>query len=508
MGKVFKDYPQGQTTLFPPSVEEMVPANHPVRIVNDVIDRLDLTILLSKYRGGGASSYHPRMLLKMIVFGYLSNIYSSRKLESCGQENIYFMWLSGMQRPDHNTLNRFRSEKLKGVIREVFIQVVEMLVDSGHVSLRRVFTDGTKIEANANRYTFVWGNAIATHRARMADQLAELWDYAESVAQEELKDQRPTSFEAIDPKKVEETIEKINNAIGKKKVKQKVRQKVSYARRNWPSKVAEYNRKEEILAGRNSYSVTDSDATFMRMKEDHMLNGQLKPGYNVQISTFQQFILHYTLHPNPTDTTTLIPHLSSFKEAYGELPAELTADAGYGSEENYLYLEGNAVDAYVKYNTFDHEHGKKRPKPKDAFKSHNLYYNPKEDAYYCPMGQKMHFIGHSTQTTKTGFRQTLSMYQAQRCTGCPLRGACHDARGERVIQANHQLNRLRGEASKRLLSERGIENRKQRPVDVEPVFGNVKHNWGFRRFSLRGKEKVEIETGLIAMAHNLKKLSR
>lgn len=126
------------------------------------------------------------------------------------------MWLSGMQQPDHNTINRFRSKRLKNVIWQVFNQVVQMLVESGHLSLKKVYTDGTKIEANANRYTFVWGKSIKTNKAKMAKQLEELWDHAEKVAAEELKDQRPTTFEPIDPEHVEATIERINAAIGKK----------------------------------------------------------------------------------------------------------------------------------------------------------------------------------------------------------------------------------------------------------------------------------------------------
>ena len=506
MGKLFKNYPQGQTMLFPPSLDEMIAENHPVRIVNSVMDQLDLAPLLARYKGGGATSYHPRMLLKLLVFGYLSNIYSSRKLEACAQENIYFMWLSGMQRPDHNTINRFRSEKLKGVIRKIFAQVVEMLVESGHVGLKRVFTDGTKIEANANRYTFVWGKSIKTNRAKMGEQLKELWNYAESVAQQELKDQRPTSFEAIDPKVVEETIEKINQAIGKKKVQPKVKQKLNYAKRNWPRKVAEYNIKEDILAGRGSFSKTDTDATFMRMKEDHMRNGQLKPGYNLQISTCDQFILHYTLHRKPTDTTTLIPHLKTFEEAYQKLPKELTADAGYGSEENYTFLKENKVESYVKYNTFDITKKRNKWNQKYPFGAHNLHYNAEKDAYYCPMGQPMHFIGYMKQKTKTGFVQQLKRYQAKRCDGCPLRGKCHKSKTNRIIQVNFRMNQLRVESKVRLESEKGIINRKQRPADVEPVFGHIKHNRGFKRYMLRGLEKVQIETGLLAIAHNLKKL--
>ncbi len=221
MAKIFKDYPQGQTMLFPPSLDEMIEPEHPVRLVSSILDKLDLAPLLSRYRGCGASSYHPRMLLKVLVYGYLTNIYSTRKMEAAVKANIHFMWLSGMQRPDHNTINRFRSQKLKGVIHQIFSEVVQMLAASGHVSLKRAYTDGTKIEANANRYTFVWGKAIKTSRERIAAQLEELWAYAESVAGEELKDQRPTTFAPVDPQQVQQTIDKINAAIGKKKSRRK-----------------------------------------------------------------------------------------------------------------------------------------------------------------------------------------------------------------------------------------------------------------------------------------------
>lgn len=214
---MFKEYAQGQTLLFPPSLEELVAKDHPVRLVNEVIDKVDLEPLYRQYGGGGAPSYHPRLLLKVFVYGYLDNVYSSRKLEACVRENVHYMWLAGMKKPDHNTINRFRSERLKGVLREVFTQVVQMLASAGHLSLKRVFTDGTKLEANANRYTFIWGKAIQTNRKKIAAQLEELWNYAESVAQEELKDQRPTTFAPLDSEQVAATIEQINQAIAKKK---------------------------------------------------------------------------------------------------------------------------------------------------------------------------------------------------------------------------------------------------------------------------------------------------
>jgi transposase len=307
--------------MLPPTFEELITASHPVRVVNQIIDQINLDSLLEQYQGGGRSSYHPRMLLKVLIYGYLNNIYSSRKLEAATRENIYFMWLCGMQQPDHNTLNRFRCDRLSGVMKDVFSQVVLLLASSGHVDLRSVYTDGTKIESKANRYTFVWGKAIKFSRSRIESQLEQLWDYTQSVAKEELMDTRPTTFEATDPQAVKDTIDRIDQALkGKKDVDKKVRQKVNYAQKHWPDAVERYNRDEKKLQNRNSYSKTDPDATFMRMKEDHMRNGQLKPGYNVQISTNSQIITNYTLHQNPGDFLTLIPHLEDFEKMYGFMP--------------------------------------------------------------------------------------------------------------------------------------------------------------------------------------------
>ena len=286
---IFKKYTQHQTVLLPPSLEELIDQHHPVRTVNRVMDQINIDPLLKKYKGGGTTSFHPRMLLKVVVYGYLSNVYSSRRIEAALKENIHFMWLSGMQQPDHNTINRFRSERLKEVIKKIFAEVVSMLVESGQVSLKEVYTDGTKIEARANRYTFVWGNAISTNKAKMEDALRQLWSYAESVAAEELKDGTPTTFAPINAEQVKQTIEKIDQALKDKPITKKEKQKLDYAKKNFADRLTRYQGQEKILAGRNSYSKTDTDATFMRMKEDHMGNGQLKPAYNVQFSTCDQY---------------------------------------------------------------------------------------------------------------------------------------------------------------------------------------------------------------------------
>lgn len=499
---VFKAYTQAQAMLLPPSLDELIAPDHPVRIVNQVLEKIDIEPLLKKYSGGGSSSFHPRMLLKVLVFAYINNNYSSRKIEAALKENIHYMWLSGMSTPDHNTINRFRSERLKEVLRQVFTQVVLLLAEEGLLNIKELYTDGTKIEANANRYTFVWGKAIKTSKERIKKQLAELWQYAQNVSAAELPDTDPSGFDKIDADKVEKTIEQINEALKDKPVSKQVKQKLNYAKNNWSSNLKKYEEQEKILGERNSYSKTDHDATFMKMKEDHMLNGQLKPAYNFQISTNNQYIVNYSLHQTTVDTTTLKEHTEIYRQQYKQTPKAITADAGYGSEQNYQYLNENHIENYVKYNYFDKDQRSKKDK-KHSFKPNTLYYNSKGDYYVCPMGQHMQSIG--THQTKTGFIQTISRYQAASCNGCPLRSVCHKSKGNRIIEVNHALNKYKEQVRENLNSEQGIYHRKKRPCDVEPVFANIKNNHHFKRFMLRTKSKTEVEAGLLALAHNLRK---
>lgn len=514
----FKAYIQNQILLLPPSLDELIPDGHPVRVVNDVISRINIQPLLDAYEIKGASSYHPLMLLKIVVYGYISNVYSSRKLETACRENINFMWLSGMVKPDHNTINRFRGERLKNVLRKVFDEVVLLLADEGLLSIEDVYIDGTKVEANANRYTFVWKKGIETHKEKMKEQLNEIWKYAQSITTDEDKMPDPPDFTTFDSEKVKVTVEKLNEVLkDKKDVSKKMKGKLANINKNYPKNIEKYEKQEEILGDRKSFSKTDLDATFMRLKDDHMGNGQLKPAYNIQISTSNQFLVNYTIHPNPHDTTTLPKHLEQHVASFGKYPKIVTADAGYGSEENYEILEKNGVEAYVKYNRFDQEQkaeknatsrGAKVVEDKTPFTPDKLFYNPSQDCFICPMGQEMNFIGHGKRTTSNGYELTVKRYQAKNCTDCPMRGVCHGAiSADRVIEINENLKRHRRKAHQLLTSEAGIERRKKRCFDVEPTFGNVKSNHGFRRFLLRGTKKVEIEWGLLAIAQNIRKKS-
>lgn len=501
---IFKPYEQNQIYLLPPTIEEMIEKHHPVRVVNSVIDRINIEPLIKLYKGGGTSSYNPKMLLKVMVYSYLKNIYSSRKMEELTQENIHMMWLSGMNKPDHHTLNRFRSERLKEVLEEIFSQIVILLAEADQLSIKEVFVDGTKIEANANKYTFVWGKSIKKSKTRIKEQLKELWEYTQKIAESEELEEEEIEFEDIEPEKVKETIEKINRLLKKKEVSKKIKQKLSYAKKNWAKNLEKYAEQEVLLGKRNSYSKTDKDATFMRMKEDHMKNGQLKAGYNVQISSNNQYVVNYSIHQKPTDTTTLPSHMAMHKAKYGINPEVVVADAGYGSEENYTYLENNGIESYIKYNNFDNEQKKRSQKTK-PFTTEKLYYNQSQDCYYCPMGQKMVRIAQRKKMSENNYERQLVQYQAQNCDRCPIRGICHNQKGNRIIEVSHAGNYLRNKAKEKLESQEGIYYRKKRCADVEPIFANIKQNKNFKRFLLRGIEKVTVEIGLVAMAHNLSK---
>ena len=502
---VFKANHQNQGMLLPPDLNDLIAANHPVRVVNDVLDKVDITSLLQQYKPGGTSSYHPRMLLKVVVYAYINNVYSSRKIEEAVSQNINYMWLSGMSKPDHNTINRFRGKRLQATLKPIFNQVVLLLCEEGLLNIKDLYTDGTKIEANANRYTFVWGKAIKTSRERIKQQLSDLWQYAQSVAASEMDDTDPSGFDKIDAQKVNQTVEAINIVLKDKAVSKEVRQKLNYAKKNWPAALDKYERQEKIIGRqRSSYSKTDTDATFMRMKEDHMRNGQLKPAYNVQISTNNQYIASYSVHQHTTDTNTLASHITRHIKDYKVKPSSVTADAGYGSEQNYQWLEDKQITAYVKHNQFDRKQHKKTQQKK-PYATDKLVYDEQKDNYLCPSGKAMKNIGLYERTNRNGFEQLITRYQTKKCDGCPLQKDCNPGNHKRTIEINHNLNRLKQQAEKRLKTKRGIAKRKQRCYDTEPVFANIKHNHHFKRFMLRGIEKVDIETGLLAIAHNLRK---
>lgn len=494
---------QNQIMIFPPSLDELIPSNHVVRIVSAVIDRLDISGILSTYRGGGNSCFDPRMMLKVLIYAYLNNVYSSRKIERMLAENICFMWLSGMCRPDYRTINYFRGKRLKTGIDGVFTQVVELLHQEGLVTLNVQYIDGSKVESSANKYTFVWRKSVEKYDSKLKQKTDALLKQIEE--RHAIECEEDTSAGELTVEGFSERLERLSERIDESELSKQEARTVKKIKEESIPKMAEYREHLEIMGGRNSYSKTDHDATFMRMKEDHMMNGQLKPGYNVQISTENQFITHYGIYQRPTDTLTYITYQKAFRDRYGRFSESNVADSGYGSEENYKFMTDNGIAPYVKFNMFHVEQKKKyRDNP---FLPQNLYYNREENYYVCPMGQHMDFIREEKRYTESGFEQTVSIYRARRCHGCPLRAKCHKAKGNRTIEVNHRLNAYKDMVRNLLTSEEGLMHRSRRPIEPEAVFGQLKANGMFKRFRLKGLSGTNVEFGLKAIAHNLMKLS-
>jgi transposase len=511
---VFKEYNQDQGWLFPPNLNDMVPFNHIVRMVNHIIDQMDLSFLKKMYKGGGSSSYHPKMLLKLLVFAYTQRIYSSRQIAKAARENIYFMWLTGSNRPDFRTINRFRSSHLKPVIDELFYSVVAVLQEMELINLDTYFLDGTKIEANANKYTWVWKKSTDRYKASLMKKVRALLIEIEEHAGKENEQYGDKDLEEmgedakIDSDVIEKAIREINERLSEKAEEQEknkeLEKTVKTLEEDYLPRMKKYEEQEEILGKRNSYSKTDHDATFMRMKDDHMKNGQLKPGYNVQIGTENQFIVGFSIHQNANDINCLKNHVESLEKNLGKLPKKIIADAGYGSEENYVFLDGKKIDAFVKYNYFHREQKKK-------FKEHPFYkenfpYDRKTDTYICPKGKRLAYAETRTRKTANGYESVEHFYEAENCKGCLMRSQCHQSQYNRRIVVRPLLEYYKTEMRMKLKSVEGRKLRSRRPIEVESVFGHIKWNRGFTRFLLRGIDKVKIEWGLLSIAHNMLKI--
>lgn len=501
---IFKSYKENDFLLLPPSLGDLVPQTHPARIVSRVIDHLDISSIESKYKGGGTSCYNPRMLIKVLVYSYMCNTFSGRKIERQLKENIIYMWLSGYSTPDFRTLNLFRSQRLNGDFESIFAQVVELIHREGLVTLDVQYIDGTKIESVANKYTFVWKGAVDTYDESLKTKVDAVLRQAEKViSSDEDQISTTTGMNADEfQRRVDNIVEKIE------KVPSEMQKEIKKINKESLPKMKEYERHKEILQERGSYSKTDQDATFMRMKEDYMGNGQLKPGYNVQISTENQYITNYGIYQKPGDTTTLIDYLESFNRKYHRQSNEIVADSGYGSEQNYDYMLDNKIIPYVKYNYFHMDIRKERKRPSDAYKLTLPYYNNDEDYFVCSMGQHMTYIGNRSRKSETGHVGEYRKYMAQDCSKCPIKGVCTKAKGNRIYEVNLNLMKQKKLVRELLTSERGLEHRSKRPIEPEAVFGQIKYNSGFKRFRLKSIPKVSVEFGLIALAHNLRKYAR
>lgn len=516
----FKDYDQNQVLEVPVRVDSLIPEGHLVRMVNSMVDNICLSNLCSYYSGGGRSAYHPRMMIKVWIYGYCEGIYTSRKLSKALRENLNFIWLSGNQKPCFKSLSEFRGSRMQKMIDIVFKEVMLLLVEKGYVSIEDLYVDGSKWEANANRHKHVWRKNIEKYKdavlCRIQDILGRVNDL--QIAEDkrygngdlpELGEGQSVAI-VMNSEDVQKHLSSMESLIseqsqiaeGQKKAKELARLNKKLEEES--KKLKKYEHHEEVLGDRNSYAKTDVDATMLRMKND-----QLLPGYNVQQTTSNQYIVNFTIEQNAADSITFIPHMEKMEERSQGIEREektiLTADAGYGSEENYAYLEKQSIDAYVKYPMWYQELTGELAKKK--FRRENWPFDKESNTYTCPNGRTLHFIGTETKLRVKGYERTIWKYQCESCEECPFALDCKQSEAKaRTVHHSPELERYKAQTRELLASEKGQQVRSKRSIEVESTFGDIKFNMQHRRFTLRGIEKVYVEFGFLAIGHNLRKI--
>lgn len=481
------------------NLERQIPQDAPVRLLAEIPDQMNYGKLeRATAKEGKNGSIPARVKFGILVFGAMNDTYSSRKLEISCRYDVRYMWLlEGHAAPDHSTLSRFRSGPLMEAIDDLFRQLMAYLAERGELDYGHLFVDGTKLEAYANRYTFVWRKSVEKRLAKLREKAAVL--LGQSLEQVSLE--AVCRAHAAQKRLCRELGIPFVSGKGKRK---SLEQKRCEQLQEIVSKWEEYERHLEIMGpGRNSYSKTDHDATFMRMKDDHMRNAQLKPGYNVQVGVSSAYIVGIQAFPNRSDSGTFIPFLENLGQIHGRKFSSVTTDAGYESLENYRYLEENGQTCFIKPSNY--ESSKKKNK-NWLGRREDMHYAPQQDAYICHGGMILWPVGERRRKSETGFVSNSTIYGCEDCTGCTLRSKCSKAKENKRLEVNRDFVHLRENSLGNITSETGITLRINRSIMSEGAFGIIKEDRAFRRFLLRGKRKILVELILLAFAFDIRKL--
>ena len=383
---LYKNYSQiseNYQLKLPIDLDVLIPEDDSVRLLSLMMEELDYKKLYEAYSQNGRNpAVPPKILFKILIYAYMNDIWSSRKIELACKRDVNFMWLlEGFKAPDHNTIARFRTGRLEPILDDLF---------------------------------------------------------------------------------------------------------------------------NSIFNGRNSFSKTDIDATFMHMKDDHMKNAQLKPGYNIQIGVEGEYIVGVDISSERSDQLTFIPFLDKLGESLPAKYENIIADAGYESEENYVYLEENNQKSFIKPQNYENTKSKKFKN--NIGKRENMIYNKIADTYTCANNKELKFIATTTRKSKSGYISKAKIYECENCNNCPIKLKCTKAKGNKRIQVSPVFITKRKQSQDNITSEFGILARMNRSIQVEGAFGVIKENHNFRRFLTRGKKNVKVEFLLLALAYNLNKL--
>ena len=477
--------------------ERVITADDSVRLLDQIVEEMNISPLMRAYSDTGRKPKNtPRTMLKVMLYAAMECTYSSRRIHSACERDINFIWLlNGEPTPSYHDIARFRRLRLSECMEELFYQFVEKLGGYGEIKFEHLFVDGTKMEANANKYSFVWKKSTNKYEARLDKKL-------------ETRLPELCVKYAVTAEGIEELLSALEEKVdfpfvyGRGRRKSELQKDIEQLR-DLLARKQKYRLYGETFRGRNSFSKTDPDATFMHMKEDHMRNAQLKPGYNVQFGVEGEYITGVSVSSDRSDQLTLIPLLEEMKN-HGIKYRDVTADAGYESEENYSYFEDSETECYIKPQNYERSKTKKY-KSNLALRE-NMAYDEAKDEYTCQAGQKLRAKYVGKRKNKNGYESEVTYYECDDCSSCPHKKSCTRAKGNRQIHVSKRFIKQRAASLKRITSERGILLRMNRSIQSEGAFGVVKQNYGFRQFLLRGHKKITTEILLLAMAYNVNKL--
>ncbi|CQR24866.1 transposase [Streptococcus varani] len=501
---MYKEYNTNQLSL-ELNLAYDIPMNHEVRLISLFVDSIPNHVLLEDKSHTGRPAFHPAMLMKMTLFAYARQVFSGRKMVQMNEEVIPMKWLSQDTYVSYKTINNFRSSKhANNLIKTAFIYFTLLMRENGMIEDEALFIDGTKLEADANLYSFTWKRAVDKYEDALNGKISELYDQLvqegvnlalskeeceTSQGLEELLEKTAEALAEVE-KAISEEPKVIKGGSINKQKRRRIKKLRNQLRRDYIPRKQRYEEAREILEERNSFSKTDHDATFMRMKEDHMMNGQLKPGYNVQAATNGQYVLAYDIFSNPTDTRTLKPFLQSIQTL--DLFQNIVADAGYGSEENYSFIIDELEKTpLIPYGMYQKELTKKyKNSPTNP---NNWDYLEETDQFIKPDGVVYSFKNYSRRTDKYGFKRDFKIYEADNIQGTEeLEKLSKTESGrQKQIHYNPTWNYFKELIKEELHSEEGSRIYAKRKIDVEPVFGRLKSVFGVRRVHVRGNRAVQ-----------------
>ena len=496
----------------PVEIEKIIEISDPVYTFCEVMEHIDLRKYLAvKESRTGRKRYDPEILLKVILFAFMERGYVSvREIEKLCKTDIRFMWLLNEHpSPSHMTIANFMNECLLENIENIFAEINAYIFSEENVDISHVYIDGTKIAANANRYSWVWKKSSQKNRQKTFEKISLLLnEINDTIAPMGVKLGTRTEYAIEYMEQIIGEYARLMNLQSEAAVRGRGHRK-SAEQKNY-EKLLEYTEKLKKYAehmricgeGRNSYSKTDNDATFFRMKRDYMGNDQLLPAYNIQLGICDEYIAVPDVRQYASDMDCFQPLMEKYNRMYGMYPKYPVADAGYGSFNNYLYCEEHGMEKYMKFTMFQKE-SKDAKYREDPYRAVNFPINEK-GAPVCPNGKEFRYL-RSRPVKGNKYGRTEELYQCEDCTDCPHKEKCCRCEGNRVICLNEELTGIHKEVAGNLNSIHGALLRMNRSIQAEGAFGMIKWNRSYERIRRRGLKSVNLEIFMISCGFNLHK---